>query len=476
MIRNIHYLYFLVIVILGGSCTKGFEDLRKSPNGVTEALPKNFLSPILYETTAWNIRQAFTVGNELMQYTVHRNNLAYIQRYDIRPTHGDNMWGRQNLHGNNIQDMLDRAEALEHPNYTAIALTLKAWLISQLTDTFGDIPYFEAFQAKGEKKNFLPKFDKQEDIYTDLLAKLDWAALLFDSSVGMDADGDLLYQGDVNKWKKFCNSLRLRLYLRVSNRPELHSIDKINEIISNPSMYPIFASNADQAYLPFSGETPYINPYHNTIAGTFTNKLASSFMVSLLQRLNDPRISAWYTKNVAEWTGVQAGFPLGAVDQFGRTSYLRSALRTSPRLGMIMSYAELQFILAEAAQKGWITGGSVEAKKYYEGGVKASMEFWGVTMPSNYLLQASVAYDDQLSTIMLQKYLSLFFVGQEAWYEYRRTGYPVLPIHEEASNNGLMPRRLLYPTTTQLYNRTNYNEAVSRIGGDNINIRCWWDN
>src|SRR5690606_26788727 len=105
----------------------------------------------------------------------------------IRPTHGDNMWGRQNLHGNNIQDMLDRAEALELPNYTAIALTLKAWLISQLTDTFGDIPYSEAYQAKGEKNNFLPKFDQQEDIYTDLLEKLDQAALLFDSSEGMDS-------------------------------------------------------------------------------------------------------------------------------------------------------------------------------------------------------------------------------------------------------------------------------------------------
>src|SRR5690606_30268870 len=148
------------------------------------------------------------------------------------------------------------------PNYTAIALTLKALVFSRLTDTYGNIPYFEALKSRGRDVNFLPKYDKQEDIYASLLADLERAASLFSSNETLEAGGDLLYQGNLTKWKKSCNSLRVRLYLRVSNRPEMESATKINEIVSDASKYPIFTSNDDQAYLPFSGEAPYYNPYY----------------------------------------------------------------------------------------------------------------------------------------------------------------------------------------------------------------------
>lgn len=474
MKRTYFILLSVLFLLTAESCTKGFDELYTDPNRVQDALPRNLLSPTLYDIVATDVKQAYNVGNELMQYTIYRANTAYVQRYDIRATTGDNMWGSLYAVANNIADMEEKASNLKFPNYIAIALTLKALVFSRLTDTYGNIPYTEALQSRGETVNFLPKFNRQEDIYAGLLADLERAAMLFDKNENMQDKGDLLYQGDVTKWRKFCNSLRLRLYLRVGNRPEIQSAVKINEIVSNPSVYPIFTANSDDAYLPFSGVEPYYNPYWQTTNGSFSNnKAASTYIVNILQGFSDPRISAWYTKNVNDWTGAPAGFPYGMKDDIGRTSYLRSALKSSPRLGMMMSYAELQFILAEAALKGWITG---DAKTYYENGVKASMSFWGVTMPSGYLTQIGVVYDNQLSTIMLQKYLSLFFVGQEAWYEYRRTGYPVLTVHQDASNNGKMPRRLLYPTTTQKYNKTNYDEAVSWIGQDNINIRCWWEN
>ncbi|NGM63199.1 SusD/RagB family nutrient-binding outer membrane lipoprotein [Sphingobacterium sp. SGG-5] len=468
-------LLLILLIWTAGGCTKGFDELLHNPNGVQEALPKNLLSPVLYDIVTTDVKQAFRVGNELMQYTIYTVNNSYVQRYDIRVSAGDSMWGYLYTCANNIADMEEKAEALDQPNYLAIALTLKALVFSRLTDTYGNIPYFEALHSRGPVVNFLPKYDKQEEIYASLLEDLERAALLFDKNAELNAGGDLLYQGDVTKWMKFCNSLRLRLYLRVSNRPEMESPIKIDEIISNPSLFPIFTNADEQAYLPFTNEAPYYNPYYNSTTGEFgSQRSPSTFILNILQGFSDPRLGAWYTKSLSEYTGAPAGFPIGMADEIGKTSYLKNGYRTSPKLGMVMSYAELQFILAEAALKGW-TGSPADAKTYYENGIKASMSFWGVSVPSGYLTQIGVAYDDQLSTIMLQKYLSLFFVGQEAWYEHRRTGYPVLTVHEQAYNNGNIPRRLLYPTTTQKYNRANYDEAVSWIGGDNINVRCWWE-
>lgn len=474
MIRYIKWGVILAVLMLN-ACTSGFEELWKNPNGIQSAQPKNFISPVLYQYTVINLRQAYVVGNELMQYTIAKSSNRFVQRYDIRPAFGESFWDNHYIECNNVQDMLNKAEELNDPNYTAIALVLKALIISQLTDTFGDIPYTEALQSLGDEVNFLPKYNTQQDIYTDMLANLDRAALMFNNSAGMSSDGDLLYAGNVTRWRKFCNSLRLRLYMRVSKRPEMNSAQKIAEIVNSPTVYPIFINNAEQAYLPFSGVAPFYNPYYNTASADFGNRKApSQFLVSELSVRGDGRLDAWFAKTLTEFTGAPAGYPLGM--DIGSTSILRNSFRTSPKLGMILSYAEVQFILAEAAMLGWIDGGDAQAKIYYENGIKASMDFWDVSMPASYLTQLGVAYDGQLSTIMLQKYFSLFFVGQEAWYEYRRTGYPVLPIHIEANNNGKMPRRLLYPLSTQRYNKSNYDEAVSRIGGDNINVRCWWEN
>lgn len=466
----------VLLLLITAGCTKGFDKLRKNPNGVGQALPKNFISPILYQIVTTDVRQAFSVGNELMQYTIYRVNNSFVQRYDIRVSSGDKMWGYLNTCANNVADMQQKAEDMNLANYRAIALTFRSLIFSRLTDTYGNIPYFDAVKSRGEDDLFLPKFDKQEDIYPAIMADLDTAAQLFDDKADFSADGDLLYAGDLTKWKKFCNSLRLRLYLRLSNRPEMHSQEKIQAIVSDPETYPIFTSEEDQAYLPFSGEAPYYNPYYKTTSSSFgSHRSASTYIIDVLQGFSDPRLPAWYTKNVSEYKGAPAGFPLGMADEIGKTSYLRNALKSSPKLGMIMSYSELQFILAEVAQKGWIDGGTEKARRCYETGVQASMQFWNVEMPDGYLTQAGVVYDSKLSTIMLQKYLALFFVGQEAWYEYRRTGYPVLTVHDLASNKGKMPRRLLYATTTQKYNRSNYDEAVSWIGSDNINVRCWWE-
>jgi hypothetical protein len=469
--KNIFLLVF--ISMAWTSCTKDFEELRKNPNNVQGATPGSFLAPVLYEVTATNLNRAHRMGNDLMQYTVHKGDGIEFHRYFVTPTEADYFWDRHYRFAYNIQDMYKRAIEYNDKPYQAIALTLKAWVVSQLTDIFGDIPYSDALRGDS---NLLPKYDQQQFIYTDLMKGLDSAAVLFPASGTLAYGTDLLYAGDISKWRKFCNSLRLRLYLRLSKRPEMNSAAKIKEIISNPSKYPVFTSNADQACLYYTGSEPFYNPFYNARDLDFgSGKAATTFILEMLQERNDPRLPVWYTKSSGDYIGIQSGYPRSRNGEIFATpsSAVQNTLKTSPLLGLIMSYAEVQFILAEARLKDWITTSTAQA--YYEEGIKASMAHWGVTMPADYLTQLSVQFDNQLSTIMAQKYLAQWFVGLESWYEYRRTGYPQVPANPEALNDRRMPVRLLYPTSTQLLNRENYNAAIERMGGDDVNIKCWWE-
>ncbi|TZF83115.1 SusD/RagB family nutrient-binding outer membrane lipoprotein [Pedobacter sp. BS3] len=349
----------IAILILSYGCTKDFDKLSQNPNAIKQGSAATLLSQTIYNGLISRIRAARAVGNELMGYTVYKNERAYTQRFDIRNTLGNDLWNRHYTTLTNLEDMYNRGMAEGNANYQAVALTLKAWLVSELTDTFRDIPYFEA--SKGDSLNFLPAYNTQEEIYKDLLENLDKAALMFDNSKTMSAEGDILYGSkgsnalQVTAWRKFCNSLRLRLYLRVSNAPEFDGPAKINEIVSNSSVFPIFTTAADQAYIPFTNQEPLYNPYYNATSGDFGVLYApSTTILQMMQDTADPRLSQYYTRAVSTWTGIKSGFPSGVLGQVteGGTSYVNYNLHDSPRFGVIMNYDEVQFILAEAALKG----------------------------------------------------------------------------------------------------------------------------
>ncbi|MFA6056831.1 MAG: SusD/RagB family nutrient-binding outer membrane lipoprotein [Taibaiella sp.] len=466
------YLLTLICWLITAGCTKNFDEIQKNPNDVQGATPGSFLAPVLYDITVTNLSRAHRIGNELMQYSVHKGDGIEFHRYYVSPTESDYIWDRHYSTAYNIQDMYNRAIEYKDSNFVAVALTLKAYVCSQLTDIYGDIPYSEAFM--GDQGNLTPVYDQQESIYKSLMAGLDSAAKLF--GTGKLAYGnDILYNGDIEKWKKFCNSLRLRLYLRLSKRSEMHSAEKIAEIVSSQIKYPVFGSDDDEAILKFTGVEPFFNPFYNARDLDFGNaKAPSKFIIDLLVNIADPRLPVWYAKANGDYIPVVSGYGRykNGATFASSTSYIQNNLKSSPLLGTILSYAEVCFILSEAAQKGWISG---DAKSFYEEGVKSSMKHWGVTPPETYLTQPGVVYDGQLSTIILQKYLAQWFVGLESWFEFRRTGYPQLPVNPEALNDGKMPVRLLYPTSTQLLNNSHYHEAIDRIGGDNCNSKGWWE-
>ncbi len=475
-----------VLVILLGSCTKAYKELNTNPNGVAVAVPERLLNPAVYSVAQFGPTRAHTINNDLMQVWVSVNEADELHRYVIRPAVSNTMWNTWYQQKTNFLDMYRIAN--EAPTkgvaYMAIANIMDAHVTSMLTDTYGDIPYFDA--NKGYTDNILtPKFDRQKDIYQDIFKKLEEANTLLTATItlsDMQKGLDALYAGDMTKWRKFGNALYMRLLLRVSYRTDLIAggmspIDKLKQIIATPATYPVFANNSESAVLNFTGETyPLRSPFASwrTIDFIGGGGLAD-FFVNNLTEWGDPRIALWSTKVDNEYAGIPSGYATGLIPAI--KSVYPTALRLDSRFGAIITYSELQFILAELAAKGIIAG---SAQTYYNNGIQSGIEYWGQTLPTGYLNSSEIIWDDTLNEdqkmekIHLQKYYTLFFTDFQQWFEYRRTGHPVLTKGQGVRNDKVMPTRLYYPVIVQSLNRSNYNDAIAKQGPDDLKTLVWW--
>lgn len=473
------------MILLISSCTDGFKELSKNPNSSEFALPQALLAPALTDVVSRNMSRARSINNELMQVHLSMGDTeGRIFRYDIRRSEADYMWNNWYLQLTNFKNLYKSGEELfkidknnTSKTYMGIALICQAWVSSLLTDTYGDIPYFEANQ--GRKGILMPKFDKQQDIYTDIFDKLEQANELLKTNANLIdelAGSDPIYGGIALNWRKFGNSLYLRLLLRVSGKSEINAISKIKEIVeTNSTNYPLISSNAESAILKWRGELPYQSPFQTARDADWNIRKMVDFFVDNLKNSGDPRIAKWVTLSRGEYVGVPSGYAVGMAPI--PRSVMPLALKTEPLLGNILNYSELQFILAEAAARGWINS---SAQIYYERGITAGITLWGYAVPADYLNLKQIRWDNdeglssKLERIHLQKYYALFFTDFEQWFEYRRTNSPELPKGPGLQNNKEMPSRINYPTYLQSTNRDNYNEAVANQGPDDINTKVWW--
>ncbi|PWG80848.1 SusD/RagB family nutrient-binding outer membrane lipoprotein [Pararcticibacter amylolyticus] len=465
----------LVLLALITSCKKDFIDLNTNPNAVTHALPRTLLAPTLTDIVSGNMNRSQRITNELMQVTVNMGDTeGKIFRYDIRKSEGDYLYNLWYAQLTNLNDMYTGAEETNSPEFKGIALICKAWVFSLLTDTYGDVPYFDANKARDGL--FTPAFDRQKDIYTDIFLKLEEANTLLMNAGDVLSSSDPVFGGKTALWRKFGNSLYLRLLLRVSGKAEMNVPAKIKEIVeAKASNYPLMQNNSESAILKWTGAAPYVSPFATwRDADWYTPKLAS-FFVDNLNEWSDPRIQKWGTLYQGEYAGVPGGYPPGQAPV--AKSSLSTSLMTEPLLGNIMNYAELQFILAEAAAKGWI---GQSAKNYYEAGVESAIKQWQLDVPSGYLTNERARWDDNYSLdqkmelIHLQKYYALFFTDLQSWFECRRTGHPFLPKGTGLLNNGVLPARLNYPVYVQSVNPENYKAAVASQGPDDVTTNVWW--
>lgn len=459
------------------SCTDQFEEINTDPNRINQISPGTLLNPIIYELAGFNTSRSNAFTFQLMQVNLPYPSVSGgIHRYDVSESAGNSTWNTYYRWLINIRKMHQAALAAQDVNYQAVALTLNAWTYSLLTDAFGDVPMEEA--SRGDEQIFRPAFNTQQEVYSKILKDLEQANSLFDPKKKMVYGTDILYDNNVGNWQRFCNSLRLRLLLRVSKRPEMDAFTKMAAIVNDPVKNPVFTRNEEAAVLKISGITPNVSPWGRAIDFT-TGRAASAFFLQNLNDFNDPRRAKFASQaRSADGTatlgyrGIPSAYD-GSDSQFDfLPSNLSIALVTAPMISVLMPYAEVEFIKAELAQQGQI---NAEAQTHYEKGVKAAIEQWGAAMPADYFANPKAAYDGSLERIMLQKYYALFFVDYQQWFEYRRTGLPLLPKGKDLLNNGLMPVRFPYPTTVQSTNTENYKKAVARMGGDDINTRVWWE-
>lgn len=469
------------------SCTKDFKETNTNPNTVPATRPESLLESAIYSMVQANQTRALRLNHELMQVHVTTINSDEIHRYIIRPSESDYMWNAWYLQITNFRDMYNSAKELAlvpnqayYYSYMGIARVMEAWAFSLITDTYGDVPFTEA--TRGRTDNiYQPKFDRQQDIYDSLFKNLEEANTLFARNDTLIPDAakqrDPLFAGSISKWRKFSNSLYLRLLLRASGRAESSSAQKIQQLISTPATYPLMANNDESAVLRFTTTPPFVSAFNTYRDYDFNGDNGlSQFFINTLNYWEDPRRTKWATTVGSNYEGVPSGYMPGQVPE--RLSAYLPALKNEPRLGNILSYPELQFMLAEAALKGYSTG---NAKTLYENGVNNAITFWALAVPAGHLAKPGIAWVDaetdaqKLEKIITQKYFTYFFTDFQSWFEYRRTGYPDLPIGPGVQNNGILPTRLVYPTAVQSLNRANYNEAVSRMGGDDMQIKVWWD-
>ncbi|GAB3830321.1 SusD/RagB family nutrient-binding outer membrane lipoprotein [Hymenobacter jeollabukensis] len=472
-------LSLFLLLALGGvaACTDKLEELNVDPNRIERISPGTLLNPIVYELSSFNTARADGFTFDIMQVALPFPSVSGgVHRYVVSESAGNSTWTTYYRWLANIREMRLAAQAAQDPNYEAIALTLNAWAYSILTDAFGDVPMTEATRA--EEGVLYPVFDSQQQIYTKLLQDLETANGMFNRSRTMVYGSDLLYANDVASWQRFCNSLRLRLLLRVSKRPEMNAPTELARLINNPTTYPVFTQNSESAILKITGVAPNVSPWGRAIDFT-TSRAAAEFFIDNLNAWSDPRLARWNTqaKNKAGtstigYKGIPSAYG-GSDAQFQyQPSNLNIALVTAPMVSVLLPYAEVEFIKAECAQRGWTTA---DARTHYERGVRASIEQWGGGVPATYFQTPAAGYDGTLQRILLQKYYALFFVDYQQWFEYRRTGLPVLPRGQDLQNGGRMPVRFKYPLVVQTTNATNYRSAVQQMGSDDVNTKVWWE-
>ncbi len=494
-------------VVIAG-CTHDFVEINTDPNKMTvgDLQPYGMFEPLLYGMANNQTYYSYYWNDELVQFTAATALTAQERhRYKITEAQWGSVWNNYAGKGLNAKHMYDLGVKFGEKGCQAVALTLKVYALSNLTDLYGDIPYSEAYmQSQGIDR---PKFDSQKHVYEQMFAELEAANDLYASKPDFSRPTiDIMYGGDMQMWRKFNNSLYLRLLCRVSGRSEMNAGNKIADILADPSKYPVMVSNADNATIRNTGKDPYYGRFRpiditktNFTSGAY--KITKQFLKMTViadgsSSEQDPRLTTWAAKyaNGDDWKGTTSGCePSDAqIDTQGCALLNYEVLVRDEAPDFLMDYSEVLFIQAEAALKGWIAGGDTKARSYYEQAVRASCQKWAeleqfskIKAPIDddaidKLLQGKLAgWDnnaDKERLIAEQKFLSLFWVGMEAFHELRRTSWPELTIGEGAFYNGWhLPQRLGYPSTSVGSNPDNVKAALENMGGENDMLTpVWW--
>ncbi|GET26998.1 SusD/RagB family nutrient-binding outer membrane lipoprotein [Prolixibacter sp. NT017] len=465
--KNRAILSVIALLIAFVACTSDFKTINENPNNPETAPLTNVFAYVIESLTS-------EFGKTEMDYPAafvgHITKGTYTDVINYYSKPGDGTW--ETIYETaltNAEYVISGAKDEGNTNLEAAAMVLKVYAMQMAVDIYGKVPFSDA--NLGDAGTIHPKYDDEKTVYYALLDTLERANSLFDATNGGSlGDGDLLYSGDVGQWQRFCNSLRLRLAMRISNVDETKAKSEIAAVLNAPDTYPVFSGNDDNAYISYPGGD-WVEPWTSEYSSIGDNYMAKP-IIDTMVNYSDPRI-AYYAEPLDD--GSYKGLAVGN-DADTVYSKINDSFVNNPTGNVyLMVYAEVEFIKAEAVLRGFISG---NAKDLYDSGITASCQEYGIGSQeiSDYLANSDVSWQSSLTQIYVQKWIALFRQSWEAWAEMRRTDVPKLApaTHSTATGHNRAPFRFPYPDSEQKLNASNIPSSVTET--DYFwGYQIWWD-
>lgn len=364
---------------------------------------------------------------------------------------------------------------LDKQNKLAIIEVLNVYTYAILVETFGNVPYSQALNLTYKT----PKYDDGLTIYKDLITRLNNAIAKLDTGGESFGNNDRIYGGDITKWIKFANTLKLRMGITISDIPTEAALAQAT--VSSAAPF-VFTSNLDNADLKYLTATPNTNPlYVDLVASGRSDFVPANTIVDMMKSLDDPRVPKYFDKNLVDPITkevIYEGGVNGATNTFRTTTHITPTIQVPDYPGTILDYAETEFLLAEAAERS-LSGTPADAEAHYNAAITASILDWGGTADeaTTYLANPEVAYTTATGSwkqkIGTQSWIAFYNNSFEGWSFYRRLDFPVLIAPTDAVSD--VPLRYTYPIIEQSLNKASYTEASAAIGGDAVETKLFWD-
>jgi len=475
--RNI--LAIILILLLVSSCKK------------LEELNVNTKDPTTVPGESLFTGAQLSLSNIMVTPNVNRNNFRLFVQHWTECTYTDeanyelgdraipgNWWNA--LYRDVLMNLKESAAVIQEqgqlvgdapqvlPNKLAIIEVLTVYSYAVLVETFGNVPYTEAL----DPDIILPAYDDGLTIYKDLLVRLNAAIGNMDQAQASFGAADNMNHGDVAKWAKFANSLKLRMGMLLSDVDPALAQSTVEGAVAAG----VIMSQADNALMAYMSSQPHTNPVNeNLVLSGRKDFVIANTLVDYMNELEDPRRPLYMT--LTGEPPAYVGGIYGVQNDYTAFSHVADPITAATFPFDYFDLTEVYFLLAEGAERGFNVGGT--ATEWYEKAITASIEFWGGTAAeaAAYLANPKVAYATATGTwkekIGMQKWIGLFNRGFEGWTAYRMLDYPVLIPPPDAFS--VLPLRLTYPAAEQTLNPANRSAAAAAIGGDDVGTRLFWD-
>ena len=472
-------LLIIATAILVASCSSNLEDLNKNikdPAAVSgESLFTGAQKALVDQVVHINVNENNTkLWSQFIQETTYTDESNYDQ---VTRTIPENLWSA--MYRDALKDLDEAGKVIAETTYVSpedqntnnklmIVEIMKVYAFSHIIETFGDAPYSEALNID----ILTPAYDDGMTIYKDLIARLSTAISGLDTNKGSFLSGENIYDGDVASWIKFGNTLKLRMGMLLADADDTFAQSTVESAITGG----VFMSSADNAHMQYGSSAPNTHPVHTEVILSGRNDfVAGATLIDMMNTLDDPRRPLWFQTVGGDYVGGEIGSP----STYSSHSPMADQVVAATAPGVVLSYSEVEFLLAEGAARGYATGDT--AANHYEAGVTASILEWNGSAAdaATYVGQATVDYATLIATqtwkevIGTQKWISLFNRGPEAWTSIRVFDYPMLATPTEALSG--FPNRYTYPIVEQTINTANYAAAATAIGGDVPETKLFWD-